>query len=126
MHARDAAPDAGLAGCGPIDDSDAADALAPQAVSDREAALAAADDDDVVVDAGARPNPINEIAPDPAQGVLDLLFEVLSRVGELQCRALRLSAERNDLGRGAEATDGQCGRAAKESAPVDPARRRFF
>jgi hypothetical protein len=126
LHARDRAPDAGLAGGRPIDDRDAAHSFAAQQVGDRKAALAAADDDDVVVDACARPNPIGRIAPDPAHGAFGLFFELLRRVGELRCCATRLSIGRGDLGGEPEAADRQCGGAAKEPASVDLARRRCF
>ena len=82
MHARDRAPDAGLPRCGAVDDLDAAHAFAAELIRDRQAALAAADDDDVVVDAGARAHPVGRIAPDPALRVARLLLRVCcGRVG---------------------------------------------
>ena len=67
MHARDAPPNAGLTRLGLVDDVDSADTFALQAIRDRHPALASADDDDVVVDAGTRAHPVGRVAPGPAQ-----------------------------------------------------------
>ena len=123
MHARDRAPDAGLPRCGAVDDLDAAHAFAAELIRDREAALAAADDDDVVVDAGARSHPVGRIAPDPALRVARLLFELPRGVRVRRCGSRRLRSVCASPAVGAEAADGQRGCAAEESAPVDPARR---
>jgi hypothetical protein len=121
MHARDRSPDAGIAGCGAVDDLDASDAFAFKAVGDRQAALAPADDDDVVVGAGSRPHPVGRVAPDPAQRVLRLRFEPLCGISTNRRRD-GLPFGLRELGCSADAANGQCGCAAKESTPVHLAR----
>ena len=115
MHARDAAPDTGLTRIGLIDDVDAADAFAPQAIRDRDAALTAADDDDVVVDARARPHPIGRIAPGPTQRAARLRSELTpasARAG-LVAGPLGRSGDLRERGRGAQAADGEHRRPAE-------------
>ena len=80
-HARDRAPDAGLAGLGAIDHVDLADSLALERVRDRQAAMAAADDHDVVVGSRARAHPVGGLASGPAQHAGRLRVEFLARVG---------------------------------------------
>ncbi len=122
MHVRDRAPDARLPCLGAVDDLDAAHAFAPKLVGDRQAALSAADDDDVVVDAGARAHPVRRIAPDPALRVARLCFESRGRVGTGRNGGSGLRRGLCQARRSAEAADGNGGCAAEESAPVDPAR----
>src|SRR5688500_10296111 len=110
MHARDVAPDAGIARLGAVDDVDAAHAFALQPVRDGDAALSAADDDDVVIGAGARAYPVCGIAPGPTQRVARLRLKLRSTV-----RAggggsgFRLRAGLGEAGRGAQAANRESG-----------------
>src|SRR4029079_17097831 len=121
----------GLAWTGAIDHVDLADALAPQRVRDREAAMARAHDHDVVVRSGARAHPIRGVAPGPAQHAARLLVELLAR-GELRVRRARRRRRTARLGwrlgehrTRAEAADGERRSAAKKSPAVDSARSVF-
>src|SRR5690606_12956951 len=79
MHSRDRAPDAGSAGIGLVDHLDAADAFALQLIRDRKAALTAADDHDVVIDAVACADPVRGLGTEPALRVARQCVEPLGR-----------------------------------------------
>jgi len=130
MHARDRSPDAGLSRLGAIDDV-RADAFALQRVPDRDAALAGADDHDVVVHAGARLDPLAGTGARPPQHAAGLRVELLARVHtrSRRGRAARHGADLRESGRSAQTADTEQRRSAQETAAVDTARslrRRFL
>jgi hypothetical protein len=118
-HACDRAPDAGLTGLGAIDHVDLADALALEGVRDRQAAMAGADDHDVVIRAGARAHPIGGFAPGPAQHAGRLFVELLARGRRGRCgwRTRRSGCRlREHGGCGQAAYCERCGAAEKTPA----------
>ncbi len=118
MHPRNVPPDAGLAGLRLVDDLDA-DTLALELVADAKAAVTAADDDHVVIDAGSCADPARGIASAPAQRAGGLRLELLARRGG---RLGRRGAGLRQRGGRAHAADGKRGRAAEEATAVDSTR----
>ncbi len=119
VHARDRPPNASLAGLGLVDHVDTADTFAAQAVGDGNAALPAADDHDVVVDARTRANPVGRVAACPAQNSARLRFELLACASAFS-RSNRLAARYLcERGRRAQGANGQRRCTVEEAAPVD-------
>ena len=111
----------------------------PYAIDD--AALTAADDHDVVVDSGARANPVGRVAARPAQNAARLRFELFARARVLRVRCgaarsvrrpararpARSSRRRSALPRRGRSAAGRCGSVLRDLAVrASQDRSRFF
>ncbi len=120
-HACDRPPDASLARLGLVDDIDAPDTFAPQAVGNAQAGLAPADDYHIVIGAGPRPHPIGRVRSRPTQGALCLSRELGGGALHLRLRTERATRIRRREQRGS--ADSEASRVAEETAPIDSALR---